>query len=112
VSTGSGPRAGKACRPIRVCIVRSTERVVWKALAALLLLVLSSCNAERPMKVPGETDIAVGSVTLRSHDGSDLAVDYAPLMDRLGMRPKSLILPARYYSEFRENEDRRRIRAY
>src|SRR5262245_36553731 len=78
----------------------------------MALLVLLSCKAERPMKVPGETDIEVGSVTLRAPDDGDLEVDYAPLMDRLGIRKSSLILPGRYYSEFREAEDRRRIAAY
>jgi outer membrane protein assembly factor BamA len=82
------------------------------AIVVLALLVLTSCKGERPMKVPGETDIEVASVELRSHDGSDLQVDYAPLIDRLGMRASSLILPGRYYSEFREAEDRRRIAAY
>ncbi len=72
---------------------------------------LCSC-AQRPLKEPGETDIEVSSVELVSHDGSDLAVDAADLMDRLGMRKSSLILPGRYYSEFREAEDRRRIEAF
>jgi hypothetical protein len=81
-------------------------------LAALALLVASACNKHRPTKVPGETDIGVTSVTLQSPEGSKLTPNYKPLMDRLGMRPDSLILPGRYYSEFRENEDRRRLTAF
>lgn len=69
-------------------------------------------GCKRAPKVPGETDIVVSAVTLQSADGSELQVDYADLMDRLGMRAKSLILPGRTYSEFREAEDRRRIRAF
>ncbi|HZO16929.1 MAG TPA: BamA/TamA family outer membrane protein [Polyangiaceae bacterium] len=92
-------------------MLRLAKRVVFRAWIALLLS-LVGCSAERPMKVPGETDIEVGSVTLKSRDGSDLEVDYAPLKDRLGMRASSLILPGRYYSEFREGEDRRRIQAF
>jgi len=76
------------------------------------LLLLCSCGAKRPMKVPGETDIEISSVTLRSRGGSKLTVDYGPLLDRLGMRKSSLVLPGRYYSEPREAEDRRRIIAY
>lgn len=64
------------------------------------------------MKVPGETDITVSEVSIASRDGSDLTPDYGPLMDRLGMRKASLVLPGRYYSEFRENEDRRRLEAF
>lgn len=64
------------------------------------------------MKVPGETDIEVASVTLEAADGSDLTPSKAELLDGLGMRAPSLVLPGRYYSEFREAEDRRRITAY
>ena len=64
------------------------------------------------MKAPGETDILVSGVTLQAKDGGDLAVDHGVLMDRLGMRKGSLILPARYYSAFREVEDQRRITAF
>lgn len=88
---------------------RSLANWVTRALL-LLLLVLSGC--ERPAKVPGETDITISDVTIASRDGSDLTPDYSPLMDRLGMRKSSLVLPGRYYSQFRENEDRRRLRAF
>ncbi len=71
-----------------------------------------SLGCERPAKVPGETDITVSAVTIAARDGSELTPDYGPLFDRLGMRPKSLVLPGRYYSEFRENEDRRRLEAF
>ncbi len=67
----------------------------------------------RPVKVPGETEIQVTKVEIEPAEGQDkLAVKFEPLMDRLGMRPGSLILPPRYYSEFREAEDRRRIEAF
>jgi outer membrane translocation and assembly module TamA len=81
------------------------------ALFALVAMVLCGC-AQRPMKVPGETDIEVSSVTLQGPGGAVLEVDYGPLIERLGMRAATLIMTDRYYSEFRENEDRRRIIAY
>ena len=83
---------------------------VYKFALVALLALLVGCK--RPAKVPGETDITVSDVTLQSHDGSDLTPDHGPLMDRLGMRKKSLVLPGRYYSQFRENEDRRRLEAF
>ncbi|MCA9618413.1 MAG: hypothetical protein KC731_05315, partial [Myxococcales bacterium] len=86
-----------------------TERRLF---AFVLAGVLATTGCERPAKVPGETDIVVSSVTLEAAPGSELTPDYGPLMDRLGMRPKSLVLPGRYYSEFREHEDRRRIEAF
>ena len=64
------------------------------------------------MKAPGESDIVVSDVTIASRDGSSLTPDTTPLFDRLGMRKKTLVLPGRYYSEFREAEDRRRIEAF
>lgn len=67
----------------------------------------------RPVKVPGETEIQVTKVEIEPAEGQDkLAVKFEPLMERLGMRPGSLILLPRYYSEFREAEDRRRIEAF
>jgi outer membrane translocation and assembly module TamA len=62
--------------------------------------------------VPGETDIAIDEVTIEGKDGADLTVSPGPLYERLGMRAPSLVLPMRYYSQFREVEDRRRITAY
>ncbi|MBW2524616.1 MAG: hypothetical protein JRI23_10595, partial [Deltaproteobacteria bacterium] len=83
-----------------------------RGLAAVLALgLLAGCGAQRPTKVPGESDIAVADVTLRAAEG-ELSIDVEPLMPRLGMRADSLVLPMRYYSEFREREDRRRIIAY
>ena len=76
----------------------------------LLVALLAGCK--RPPKVPGETDIAVTSVTLQEANGGELSLDDAALIPRLGMRAATLILPGRYYSEFREAEDRRRITAY
>jgi outer membrane translocation and assembly module TamA len=77
----------------------------------LVLSLLAAC-AERPMKAPGESDITVSEVTLEAQGGGELTPDYAPLMDRLGMRASSLVLPGRYFSDFRVNEDRRRITAF
>ncbi len=83
---------------------------IYQCVLLMLLLVVSGC--ERPAKVPGETDIVVSGVSIAARDGSDLTPKFAPLMDRLGMRKSSLVLPGRYYSQFRENEDRRRIEAF
>ena len=72
----------------------------------------SGCKV-RPIKVPGETDIAVTKVEIEPAEGqAKLAVPFEPLMERLGMRPASLIALGRMYSEFREAEDRRRIEAF
>ncbi|HHH29506.1 MAG TPA: hypothetical protein ENK57_14325, partial [Polyangiaceae bacterium] len=86
-------------------------RLLAASLLTLAPTLTTACH-ERPAKVPGETDIAVSEVNLQSHDGSDLTPSYGPLMDRLGMRPKSLVLPPRYYSPFRVHEDQRRIEAF
>lgn len=92
------------------------DRRLASSKAAAAALVLVACVvlgcAQRPMKAPGETDIRVESVALEGPGGADLAVDYAPLMDRLGMRAATLIMTDRHYSEFREHEDQRRIVAY
>jgi outer membrane translocation and assembly module TamA len=68
---------------------------------------------KRPARVPGETDILIQKAEILPAEGQDkLHVNTEPLMDRLGMRPGSLILTPRTYSEFREAEDRRRIEAF
>ncbi len=86
---------------------------VWSsALVVAVLLLLVGCGAQRPAKVPGETDIEVSEVTIRAPNGKSLTVDYAPLLQRLGMRADSLVLPGRYYGPFREAEDRRRVIAF
>jgi len=65
------------------------------------------------MKVPGETEIQVTKVEIEPGEGQEkLSLPHEPLLERLGMRPASLILTPRYYSEFREAEDRRRIEAF
>jgi outer membrane translocation and assembly module TamA len=82
-------------------------------LTVTLLLTTWLLGCKRPMKVPGESDITVSEVTLKSSDAEKkLTAEYGPLIDRLGMRTKTLVLPGRYYSEFREAEDRRRIIAF
>ena len=75
-------------------------------------LLATGCQV-RPAKVPGETDILVTKVEILPAQGdAPLALPHDALFDRLGMRPKSLILTPRTYSELREAEDRRRIEAY
>ncbi|MBW2455635.1 MAG: BamA/TamA family outer membrane protein [Deltaproteobacteria bacterium] len=84
-----------------------------RCLAALLLApALLACGAQRPQKVPGESDITVSEVSIQPAAGTELRLDYSTLFQRLGMRASSLLLPGRYYSEFRENEDRRRLVAF
>ena len=90
---------------------RSAARVIAAPLLALSLLA-TACQV-RPARVPGETDILVRKVEILPAAGQDkLAVSHDALFDRLGMRPKSLILTPRTYSEPREAEDRRRIEAF
>jgi translocation and assembly module TamA len=66
----------------------------------------------RPTKVPGETDIAVSSVTIEGPDAAELPIDTSELVPRLGMRSATLTLTNRYFSDFRVAEDRRRIAAF
>jgi hypothetical protein len=82
------------------------------ALALASALPAIGCQT-RPIKVPGETDILVQKVEILPAAGQEpLALPHGALFERLGMRPGSLILTPRTYSEFREAEDRRRIEAY
>lgn len=64
------------------------------------------------MKVPGETDIRIESLTIQGPGGQDLSIDYADLIPRLGLRVKTLIMTDRYYSDFRVAEDQRRLTAF
>ena len=80
-------------------------------LALLASLVLLGCPT-RPTKVPGETDIAVSSVTIEGPEGADLPIETGELVGRLGMRAATLTLTPRYFSDFRVAEDRRRIAAF
>jgi len=90
----------------------ATRRLLVLATALLWLSGLAACGAQRPQKVPGESDITVSDVTIQPAPDTDLHLDYSELFQRLGMRADSLLLPGRYYSEFRENEDRRRLVAF
>lgn len=81
------------------------------AFAALTLLV-AGCQ-RRPLKVPGETDIRIQKVEILPAEGQgELSLPVLSLLERLGMRPASLVLTPRTWSEFREAEDRRRIEAF
>ncbi len=62
--------------------------------------------------VPGQTEIAVSSVSIAGRAGQRLEVEYKQLIDAMGLRSGSAILPARPYNEFRLAEDRRRVLAY
>ena len=81
------------------------------ALFALLFALLAGCK-ERPPKVPGESDIEVASLEIVPVQGTSLALAHGELFERLGQRPESLIATGRWWSPFREAEDRRRIEAY
>jgi translocation and assembly module TamA len=67
----------------------------------------------RPAKVPGETDVLVQKVEILPAAGQEaLTQPVDTMLERLGMRPATLVLTQRTWSEFREAEDRRRIEAY
>ncbi len=102
-----GPRGGSCgqCPHLRAARSRLSAIMV-------VALVLCSCSAQRPKKVPGETDIRVASVSILSKSGRPLQLPHNELPNRLGMRAASLIYPVRYYSALREAEDRRRIDAF
>jgi hypothetical protein len=58
-----------------------TLRRLLPCLAALAI----GCRTPAPRAVPGDTTIAVSSVTIEARDGDALAIDYAPLVDKLGL---------------------------
>ncbi len=74
--------------------------------------VLAGCHLKAAPGVPGQTAIAVTSVTLKPRAGEQLRVEYKPLMATMGLRPGSAVYPARTFNEFRLAEDGRRIVAY
>jgi len=81
-------------------------------LAVTAVFFTSGCKTRVP-EVPGETDVKVAEVEiLPMKDGEELTLEHEPLFERLGERPGSLINPDRYWSPFREAEDRRRIEAF
>lgn len=86
--------------------------LVTLAMLAIAPASLVGCK-ERPLKVPGETDILVAEVLIEPDDPSaPLELHHKELYEKLGMRPGSLILTDRTWSPFREAEDRRRIEAF
>ncbi|MBK8258975.1 MAG: BamA/TamA family outer membrane protein [Polyangiaceae bacterium] len=82
--------------------------------AAVVSFALAAAGCQvRPVRAPGETDILVRKVEILPTEGQPpLSLPVDTLLERLGMRPGSLILVPRRFSEFREAEDRRRIEAY
>ncbi|HEU5058071.1 MAG TPA: POTRA domain-containing protein [Kofleriaceae bacterium] len=72
----------------------------------------AACHHQRPAAVPGDTAISVASVDIQPRAGEQLAVDYEPLVESLGLRKGSLIRPERRFNPFRLAEDRRRIASY
>lgn len=88
-------------------------RLAGKWLAALALSLLASgCHKQRPEKVPGETDLEIEEITLRSDDGRPLHLDTNALITKLGLRRGGPIYTHRYYNPFRLAEDRRRVQSY
>jgi len=84
---------------------------MWPA-AWVLALGLAGCHKQRPEKVPGETDLELREVSLRSEGGQALHLDVAPLLNKLGLRKGGAIYTHRYYNPFRLIEDRRRVQSY
>ena len=85
-----------------------------RRLACLAALGVGSgaCHQQRPAAVPGDTAISVASVEIEARAGEELAVDYQPLIESLGLRKGTLIRPERRFNPFRLAEDRRRIASY
>lgn len=78
----------------------------------VLLSAVTGCK-QRFTKTPGESDIRVKKLEIVAADkGKELALPHEPLIERLGQRAGSLLTPDRYWSPFREAEDRRRIEAF
>jgi outer membrane translocation and assembly module TamA len=78
----------------------------------LLSALVGGCARQRFPKAPGETDITVEPLVFRAEGGGDVGLDTVPVLPRLGLRAGTLLLPDRYYSDFRAAEDRRRLIAY
>ncbi|HEX4423018.1 MAG TPA: BamA/TamA family outer membrane protein [Kofleriaceae bacterium] len=68
------------------------------------------CRHPSYVEVPGDTAIGVSEVRIVPSATSNVA--YQPLLDMLGLRARSLILPERTFNAFRLAEDRRRIASY
>lgn len=66
--------------------------------------------------VPGDTEISVTRIVIRSATNTPLSVDradmQAELLNKLGVRVGSRVLPKRRYNAFRVREDKRRIATF
>lgn len=80
--------------------------------ALVIACFLVGCHPQVAPPVPGQTDIAVTSVTLEPRPGEHFEVEYKPLIQTLGLRHGDMIFPARTFNEYRLAEDRRRIVSY
>src|SRR5688572_22558464 len=78
----------------------------------LVVIAMLGCSQAKPAVVPGHTEIAVSDVAIEAQGGEQLAVNYKPLFEQLGLRKKDPIRPGRSFNEFRLAEDRRRIEAF
>ncbi len=77
-----------------------------------MIAAASGCRDPVYPVVPGDTAVAVTAVRVVPPAGEVIDVELAPLIDALGLRAKTAILPARDYNAFRLAEDRRRVAAY
>ncbi len=83
----------------------------FSALAcALAALTVSACRPFVKPTLPGETDLEVSSVELVPATGEgELALDWAPLLQLLSVRPDIFIIAGQPWNPYRAAEDRRRI---
>ena len=83
---------------------------------SLIVLIVAlwpwGCHHQKVEPVPGATTIQVSDVKIRAADGEILRGNYGELIETLGVRKGSRILPARPYNPYRIAEDRRRIAAH
>ena len=82
------------------------------AILGIVAVVGSGCREPHFPAVPGDTAIGVSAVTIEPGAGEPLTAVYKPLLDSLGLRARSVLLPERGYNEYRLAEDRRRVAAF
>jgi len=83
-----------------------------RCLAITALVVAAACRGPNYPAVPGDTNLTVSAVTIAPRAGEHLDLSYKVVITNLGLRAKSLTLPARDWNPYRLAEDRRRLAAF
>lgn len=79
---------------------------------AMALAVTAACQHQKRPAIPGDTGRTVAEVSIAAPPGEAITIDVGPLLEKLGVRARTLIRPERGHNPFRLAEDRRRIAAH